>query len=74
MKRAWFPLFFALSLMLLCQALCPILASPPATAKIAFSSNRDGNPEIYMMNSDRRQQVNLTNHPTSDFAPNWSPN
>jgi len=71
MKRACVSPFFGVSLMLLCQALCPVLAN--ATAKIAFTSTRDGNSEIYIMNSDGSQPVNLTRHPARDLAPNWSP-
>jgi Tol biopolymer transport system component len=41
--------------------------------KIAFVSNRDGNAEIYLMESDGSDQVNLTSNPASDFAPSWSP-
>ena len=41
--------------------------------KIAFTSDRDGNPEIYVMNSDGSNQVRLTNLPTNDSYPVWSP-
>jgi Tol biopolymer transport system component len=49
----------------------------PDGSKIAFSSLRDGDNEIYAMNADGSEQVNLTNSPDSqeairgDFA--WSP-
>ena len=45
----------------------------PDGSKIAFESWRDGNLEIYVMNSDGTNQINLTNNPTSDFDPCWSP-
>lgn len=51
-------------------------AYQPAAApdeKIAFTSDRDGNNEIYMMDSDGENAVNLTNHPSSDRHPAWSP-
>ena len=73
MNRSFLFLFFALSLMLLCQTMCPVLANAPATAKIVFSSTLDGNAEIYMMNPDGSQRVRLTNHPRRDSAPAWSP-
>ena len=73
MNRSCLSLFFALSLMLLCQTMCPVLANAPATAKIVFSSTLDGNAEIYMMNPDGSQRVRLTNHPRRDSAPAWSP-
>ena len=41
--------------------------------KIAFSSTRDGNSEIYVMDSDGRNQVRLTDDPANDLHPSWSP-
>lgn len=38
-------------------------------SRIAFSSNRDGNYEIYIMNSDGTEQVRLTNSPADDWFP-----
>ena len=45
----------------------------PRTAKIAFTSFRDGNDEIYVMDADGKNQHNLTNHPSGDYTPAWSP-
>ena len=45
----------------------------PTTEKIAFTSDRDGNAEIYIMNSDGTGQINLTKHKASDAQPAWSP-
>ena len=42
--------------------------------KIAFSSTRDGNSEIYVMDIDGRNQVRLTDDPADDRDPSWSPN
>ena len=42
-------------------------------AQIAFTSTRDGNPEIYVMDADGNNQIRLTNHPTWDIQPSWSP-
>ncbi len=44
-----------------------------ATNKIAFSTNRDDNVEIYSMNADGSDQVNLTNNNYVDAVPDWSP-
>jgi Tol biopolymer transport system component len=47
------------------------------TAKIrtiAFFSDRDGNAEIYVMNSDGSDQINITHNPGDDWDPSWSPN
>ena len=45
-----------------------------ANGKIAFTSDRDGNYEIYAMNSDGTGQVRLTNNPGADSSPAFSPN
>jgi TolB protein len=46
--------------------------SPDGT-KLAFTSNRDGNPEIYVMNKDGSGLRRMTNSPTIDVSPTWSP-
>lgn len=46
---------------------------PGANGQIAFSSNRDGNYEIYVMNPDGSNLERLTNDPASDLSPAWSP-
>lgn len=51
----------------------PYQPSAAAKEKIAFTSDRDGNNEIYMMDADGANAVNLTNHPSSDRHPAWSP-
>ena len=43
------------------------------TGQIVFTSRRDGDNEIYVMDADGRNQENLTNHPAHDSAPDWSP-
>jgi Tol biopolymer transport system component len=48
-------------------------AFSPDGTKIAFVSNRDGNYEIYVMDSDGTDPVNLTNNAAEDVNPNWSP-
>ena len=40
----------------------------PDGAKIAFTSTRDGNSEIYVMNADGTGVVNLTNQPETNFS------
>ena len=44
-----------------------------ANGKIAFTSNRDGNPEIYVMNPDGTNQTRLTNNSIVDDHAMWSP-
>ncbi len=48
-------------------------AFSPDGKRIAFSSNRDGNNEIYVMNVDGSGVRRLTNHPAGDIAPTWNP-
>ena len=43
------------------------------TGRIVFTSWRDGNAEIYVMDADGGNQENLTSHPAFDGAPDWSP-
>ena len=61
------------SLILVCSSICRIWAKAPETPKIAFTSFRDGNRDIYLMNPDGTQQVKITNHPARDTSPVWSP-
>ncbi len=42
--------------------------------RLVFTSNRDGNFEIYSMASDGTGTTRLTNQPASDILPAWSPN
>ncbi|WP_367279638.1 hypothetical protein [Ulvibacterium sp.] len=42
-------------------------------SKIVFQSDRDGNSEIYIMNTDGTEQTRLTNNPAYDEAAAWSP-
>ncbi|MFZ6026080.1 MAG: hypothetical protein ACOYYS_00075 [Chloroflexota bacterium] len=44
----------------------------PQGNRIAFTSSRSGNDEIYVMNVDGSNLVNLTNNPASDRQPTWS--
>jgi Tol biopolymer transport system component len=50
-----------------------VTAWSPDGTRIAFSSDQDGNMEIYLMNPDGSKMVRLTNNPTSDTEPDWSP-
>ncbi|WP_225990646.1 TolB family protein [Bacillus luti] len=54
-----------------CKTICSI--RKVVISKIAFSSNRDGNFEIYVMNPDGSNQTNITNNPADDSEPAWSP-
>ena len=45
----------------------------PDGRRIAFSSTRDGNSEIYVMTTDGKNQRRLTRNPATDGPPSWSP-
>ncbi len=49
--------------------------SPPQNEwEVAFVSDRDGNPEIYVVSADGRNTRRLTEQPGIDGGPTWSPN
>ncbi len=60
-------------LLVLMVALSPLFGQAPTTPKILFTSSRDGNYEVYIMNPDGSEQVNLTQHPAQDLQAVWSP-
>ena len=41
--------------------------------RIVFTSRRDGNNEIYVMDADGGNRERLTDNPANDFDPDWSP-
>jgi WD40-like Beta Propeller Repeat len=45
----------------------------PDGRSIAFVSTRDGNPEIYIMDTDGGRQRRVTDHPGGDWRPAWLP-
>ena len=53
--------------------LTPLMVSAAPQAQIAFSSERDGNKEIYVMDADGRNQRRLTKNRHQDWEPSWSP-
>jgi Tol biopolymer transport system component len=44
-----------------------------AIGKLAFASDRDGNMEIYVMDTNGGNQIRLTENPGEDYSPAWSP-
>jgi Tol biopolymer transport system component len=50
--------------------------APPSTRSgtLAFSTNRDGNPEIYTWTVTERKATRMTNNPQQDGHPDFSPN
>ena len=57
--------------LILAEALISI--EQTAQAQIAFSSARNGDLDIYVMDEDGSNVTRLTNHPHADSSPAWSP-
>ena len=73
MQRRYNLVYFILTSVVV-LVLTLLVAVVNAQEQIAFSSNRDGNSEIYVMNANGRNQRNLTITPFShDSSPSWSP-
>ena len=53
--------------------LTPLMVDAAPQAQIAFSSDRDGNFEIYVMDADGKNQRRLTTNRRDDRYPSWSP-
>jgi TolB protein len=53
--------------------LSPTPEPEPIACTIAFETARDGNWEVYRMNPDGSDPVNLSNNPGDDVHPAWSP-
>jgi Tol biopolymer transport system component len=76
-----FAFLFAISTILLLPSLSVIQINQSAWAgtfpgpngQIAFSSDRDGNFEIYTMSEDGSDVTRLTEDDANDFDPSWSP-
>ena len=72
MKTIRLLVFSILNMLILDVSVCPVFAAP-TTAKILFTSSRDGNYEVYIMNPDGSEQINLTQHRANDLNAVWSP-
>ncbi len=64
---------FSFNLLILHVDVFPVFAKAPTTPKILFTSARDGNREVYIMNPNGSEQVRLTDHPGNDLNAVWSP-
>ena len=73
MKMIRLFVFAILILFVLHISVSPLFAKAPTTPKILFTSARDGNYDIYIMNPDGSEQVNLTQHRAADLDAVWSP-
>ena len=68
-------LVLAISILLVLNgSVSPLFAKAPTTPKILFTSAPElDNYEVYVMNPDGSEQVNLTQHRASDLQAVWSP-
>jgi Tol biopolymer transport system component len=85
MSRKWLEYLTAIAVLLFVFLVACGLSRPTATpvplestpisssGQIAFTSDRDGNYEIYIMNEDGSGQVNLNHHKAYDIRPSISP-
>ena len=58
---------------ILCTSVHSVFTKAPDTPKIVFGTYRDGNWELYLMNPDGSEQINITNHRAIDGSGTWSP-
>ena len=73
MKIIGLLVFVILNLLVLNVSVSPLFVEAPTTPKILFTSARDGNRDVYIMNPDGSEQVNLTKHRADDQQAVWSP-
>ena len=66
-------IFSMMIFLLICGDVYHVFAKAPTTPKILFTSSRDGNYEVYIMNPDGSEQIKLTQHRASDYGAVWSP-
>ncbi len=74
-QRRRVPRLLALAGALLWLSIAPQIEAqaPAVNGPIAFATDRDGNYEIYVMQSDGSALTRLTNLPEGDWDPAWSP-
>ena len=72
MHRRYSPAYFLFASVVV-LGLTPPMVDTDAQAQIAFTSERDGNREIYVMDADGDNQRRLTNSRLVDWDPSWSP-
>lgn len=65
--------FLIASLVLIYLAGCSIPEPERPIDQIAFTSNRAGDANIYLINVDGTQLTQLTHDPAADYRPAWSP-
>ena len=59
-------------LMVMCKS-CLLIMNVWGSGSVSFTSDRTGNLDIYTIDINGKNLTNLTNHPSDDFSPTWSP-
>ena len=72
MNRTRLPLALALAVVALAVA-APGAGHGIAPGKLVLQSNATGNFDIYTIDSDGTERVDVTNDPALDIVPGWSP-
>ncbi len=52
---------------------CLLTMTVWGSGRVSFTSGRTGNLDIYMIDINGKNLANLTDHPSDDFSPTWSP-
>lgn len=52
---------------------CFLTANVWGNGRISFTGDTSGNLDIYLINTNGENLVNLTNHPADDYSPTWAP-
>ncbi len=52
---------------------CLLTMNVWGSSRVSFTSDRTGNLDIYTIDINGEILTNLTNHPSEDFSPTWSP-
>ena len=73
MRRSTLVVLWLSSFGLLEMNVCVVFPKAPSTAKIMFGAYRGENRELYLMNPDGSEQVNITKHRADDVSGAWSP-
>ena len=74
MKRKYLSMIFGLvfvasSILLLTN----VYAQEPGVRYVSFNSDRTGNHDIYIIDTNGKNLRNLTDHPAADFSATWAP-
>ena len=73
MKYKFFALYCLISMIFVCVSTACVWAKAPDTPKIVFSAYLEDNRDIYLMDPDGNNQLNITQHKALDGWPAWSP-